>query len=122
MTVRVDWRASASLVGTVLKYLAVTLAIPVGVAVRYGESTVPFLVAAAVAVTAGLTLERLDPEPDIGNREGFLVVATTWIAVSLVGAIPYLIAGWGTASTLAHPVNALFESTSGFTTTGATVM
>ncbi|MFQ3295624.1 MAG: trk system potassium uptake protein TrkH [Halobacteriales archaeon] len=122
MTLRVDWRASASLVGSVLKYLALTLTIPVIVALRYGESTVPFLVTAAVAVTVGLALERLEPDPEIGNREGFLVVAAIWIAVSFVGAIPYLIAGWGSASTLATPVNAMFESTSGFTTTGATVM
>jgi trk system potassium uptake protein TrkH len=122
MTLRVDWRASASMIGTVLKYLAVTLVVPVVVAVRYGESTVPFLVTAAVAVAIGLVLEQLDDDPDIEDREGFLVVAAIWLAVSIVGAIPYLIAGWGTASTLANPVNALFESMSGFTTTGATVM
>jgi len=122
MSLRVDWRASTSLVGTVLKYLAVTLVVPVVVAWRYGESTLPFLATAAVAVTAGIALERLDPDPNINDREGFLVVALTWLAVSIVGSLPYLIAGWGTASTLATPVNALFESMSGFTTTGATVM
>ncbi|MFT4932525.1 MAG: trk system potassium uptake protein TrkH, partial [Natronomonas sp.] len=122
MNLRVDWRASTSLIGTVLKYLAVTLVVPVVVASRYGESTVPFLATAAVAVTVGVGLERLDPDPDIDDREGFLLVALTWLAVSIVGALPYLIAGWGTASTLANPVNALFESMSGFTTTGATVM
>ncbi len=119
MDLRVDWRASASLVGTVVKYLAATLLLPVAVTLYYGDSPVPFAVAILVAVGAGVALERLDPDPDIGAREGFLVVAATWLAVTLVGAVPYLVAGQGTIAT---PVNALFESMSGFTTTGATVM
>jgi trk system potassium uptake protein TrkH len=122
MKLRVDWRSSASLVGSVLKYLAVALAIPIVVAIRYGDTTIPFLVTAAIAVALGVGLERLEPDPDIEDREGFLVVAVTWFAVSIVGAIPFVVAGWGTTSTLASPVNALFESMSGFTTTGATVM
>jgi trk system potassium uptake protein TrkH len=131
MTVRVDYRASLSLVGSVLKYLAVPLAIPMAVALAYGESVAPFLVTILVAVGIGIGLERLRPEPDIGAREGFLMVAVTWLAVSLIGALPYLVEAYGlpglvpaTApdSTLRHPSNALFESMSGFTTTGATVL
>jgi trk system potassium uptake protein TrkH len=131
MALRVDYRASLSLVGTVLKYLAVPLAIPLAVAVEYGESTAPFLVTMLVTVAVGGALERLRPDPDIGAREGFLMVAVTWLAVSLIGALPYLIEAHGlpgfvppTApeSTLRHPANALFESTSGVTTTGATVL
>jgi len=121
-SVRVDWRASLSLVGSVLKYLSLPLLFPLGVAVYFGEDILTFAAVAAVTLTLGFALERLDPDPDIGIREGFLMVAATWLAVALVGTLPYIIAGAGTASTLAHPVNALFESMSGFTTTGATVM
>jgi len=120
--VHVDWRASLSLVGTVLKYLAVPLAFPLVLAVYYGDGVLAFGATIIVTVTIGTALERLRPDRDIGAREGFLMVAAIWLFVSFVGAIPYLIAGAGTASTLAHPVNALFESMSGFTTTGATVM
>jgi trk system potassium uptake protein TrkH len=120
--IHVDWRASLALVGTVLKYLAVPLLFPLVLAIYYGDGVLPFAITIAVTVTAGFGLERLDHARDIGAREGFLMVASTWLFVSLVGALPYVLAGWGTASTLAHPINALFESMSGFTTTGATVM
>ncbi|QCJ47799.1 TrkH family potassium uptake protein [Haloprofundus sp. MHR1] len=131
MHLRVDYRASLSLVGTVLKYLVVPLALPVAVALYYGESVVPFLVTMLVTAAVGTWLERLDPEPDLRAREGFLMVGVTWLAVALVGTIPYLVEAHGIpflfeplspASTLANPVNALFESMSGFSTTGSTVL
>ncbi|MFB6303516.1 MAG: TrkH family potassium uptake protein [Haloferacaceae archaeon] len=131
MNVAVRYRASLALVGTVLRYLAVPLLAPLVVAVYYGESTAPFVVAALVTAVVGTSLERLTPEPDIGAREGFLMVGVTWLAVAVVGAIPYLVEAHGVPglvaplhpeSTLADPANALFESMSGFTTTGATVV
>jgi trk system potassium uptake protein TrkH len=118
-SVRVDWRASCSLVGTVVKWLAVAMAFPLALAIVYGEGVTTFVASMAFAVGIGWSLEQLDDDPDLGAREGFLMVALTWLAVSFVGAAPYVIAGNGT---VAHPVNALFESMSGFTTTGATVM
>ena len=120
---RVDWRASVGLVGTVVKYLSAVLLVPLGVALYYGADEPTFAVAFAVTVAIGVGLERVDPDPDLGTREGFLMVALTWLVVALVGTIPYLLAGFvGTESTLARPANALFESMSGFTTTGATVV
>jgi trk system potassium uptake protein TrkH len=116
---RVEWRASVSLVGTVLRYLAVPLAFPLAVAVYYGRDAPVFAATLVFVVGAGLLLERLDADPDIGPREGFLMVALTWLTVAVVGTLPYLLAGDGS---VAAPVNALFESMSGFTTTGATVM
>src|SRR5699024_6097783 len=59
--------------------------------------------------------ERTDPGP----REAFLLVALAWLSVALVGAIPFVLAGTGS---FANPVNALLESMSGITTTGATVI
>ena len=115
----VEYRTSLSLVGSVIKYLSIPLTFPLAVAIVYGESVLPFVVTIAVAIVAGSAIERLDPEPELGHREGFLMVALTWLAVPLVGTIPYLVAGQGT---IAEPVNALFESMSGFTTTGATVL
>ncbi|UPW01124.1 TrkH family potassium uptake protein [Halorussus gelatinilyticus] len=119
MNLRVDWRASVSLVGTVVKWLAVAMAFPLALAVFYGDGVTTFVASMALAVGIGWGLERLDDDPDLGAREGFLMVALTWLAVSIIGAAPYVIAGQGT---VAQPVNALFESMSGFTTTGATVM
>jgi len=115
----VDYRTTLSFLGRVLKYLSVAPLLPLAAALYYRESPVPFLATIAVMVTLGVGLERLDAGEDLGNREGFLLVALTWLAVPIVGTIPYLVAGDGT---VAHPVNALFESMSGFTTTGSTVL
>ncbi|WP_248896578.1 TrkH family potassium uptake protein [Haloplanus halobius] len=131
MAIRVDYRASLSLVGSILKYLAVPLSIPLVVSFGYGEPVAPFLVTILLTVSFGFGLERLRTDPDLGAREGFLMVGVTWLAVSVVGAVPYLIEAHGVPpvvaptapdSTLANPANALFESMSGFTTTGATVL
>jgi len=103
----------------VLKLLAVPLVVPLTTALVYGESVVPFVATIAVALVVGLALERLEPDPDIGISEGFLFVGLVWVVVPLLGTLPYLVAGNGT---VAAPTNALFESMSGFTTTGATVL
>jgi len=133
MTWRIDWKASVSLLGTVLKYLAVPMVVPLVVAVVYMEDIWVFAVSIAVVVALGFALERLAPDPDLGPQEALLFVSLAWITVSIVGTIPYLLAGVGGDSTVGLStsstgalidslVNALFESTSGFTTTGATVL
>jgi len=131
MKVRVDWRASVALVGTVVKWLSVPMVFPLALAVYYGRGLGIFVASMVLTFAIGWLLERADTDPDIGTREGFLMVALTWLAVSVVGALPYLVEGHGIpfvlpaaapGSTLANPVNALFETMSGFTTTGATVM
>jgi trk system potassium uptake protein TrkH len=119
---RVDWRASVSLVGRVIKYLSLALVFPMLVAVIYMEDVGVFAATIVITVLFGVGLERFDPDPDLGPREAFLMVGLTWLVVAVVGTIPYLLAGMGSPSSLAHPTNALFESMSGFTTTGATVM
>jgi trk system potassium uptake protein TrkH len=122
VTVRVRWWTTLSVVGTVVKYLAVAMLVPFAVALLYGADVWVFAVTIVLTVTLGFSLERLDPDPDVGPAEALLLVAVSWLVVAVVGAVPYVLAGFGTESTLAHPVNALFESMSGFTTTGATVM
>jgi len=118
----VNWKASVGLLGIGIKYLAVTMLIPLVVAVAYGEDIWVFLVSMALVAAIGFAVERVDPDPDLGPREALLFVSLAWLAAAAIGTIPYLLAGYGTASTVADPVNALFESMSGFTTTGATVL
>ena len=55
----------------------------------------------------------------IGFREGFFVVAVTWLAAATLGALPYLLSG---DPQLDRPVDAYFEAMSGFTTTGASIL
>jgi len=119
-TIRVDWRASLDLVGRVLLYLVGPLAVPLALAVYYGESPIPFVVAIAAAVALGGGLRILgDPETELGPREAFLAVSLIWLLIAAVGAVPFVVAG---AGTIGSPLNALFESMSGLTTTGATVL
>jgi len=118
----VDWRQSIALTGTVIKYLAVAMIVPLVTSLVYGEDTVVFLVSMGIAVLIGLALEQLSTDRDIGPPEALFFVALAWFGAAAIGAIPYIVAGMGTDSTLADPINALFESMSGFTTTGATVM
>lgn len=54
---------------------------------------------------------------ELNRRDGFAVVTLGWIGVTLVGSLPYILTG-----VLRHPVDALFETMSGFTTTGASVL
>jgi len=128
MRTRVDWRSSISLTGTVLKWLTVPLAAPLLLAAYDGAPITPFLAAIVVTAVLGVGLERLSDERSLAQREAFLMVAATWFGVAAVGAIPFLLVGVlaGGASAFSGPVsgtvNALFESTSGLTTTGATVM
>ncbi|THE65242.1 TrkH family potassium uptake protein [Salinadaptatus halalkaliphilus] len=128
MTIRVDWRSSCSLTGTVLKWLAVPLAVPLVLALYDSTDPTPFLAAIVVTAAVGLVLEQLHDDPELGQRESFLMVALTWLAVAVVGAIPFFLVGLTSGGNSAFaglingPINALFESTSGLTTTGATVM
>ena len=100
MTWRIDWQASFSLLGTILKYLAVTMLVPLVVAVVYMEDIWVFVVTITLTVLIGLALERLDPKPDLVALEALLLVSLSWIAVSVIGTIPYLLGGLGTDSTV----------------------
>jgi len=94
------------------------LCLPLFASLVFRESLEPWVAAIAVAGVIGLLLVRVRPPADrhIRPRDGFLIVSGAWIAVSMVGAVPYLVTG------SLGPVDALFESVSGFTTTGSTVI
>jgi trk system potassium uptake protein TrkH len=96
-----------------------TLVVPIIVAWFYREpSVIPFLypLLGSLGVGLALSLAGLGRGPSMGARDGFLIVALFWVLLSVLGAWPFLLA------IEMSPVEALFESTSGFTTTGATVI
>ncbi|EMA46256.1 TrkH family potassium uptake protein [Halococcus saccharolyticus] len=119
LDIYIDYKSSLGFVGLVLKYMALAPLVPAAVALYYGEDPIPFLVTIAAMGGLGVVLDRLRSDAQLGHREAFLVVSLTWLIVPLVGMLPYLLAGQGT---IAHPANAFFESMSGFTTTGSTVL
>ena len=116
----VDLRGSLNLVSTLTKYLSLATLLPALVAVGYGEPAWPFLAAGAIFGGASLAVERATRGTHhIGSREGFFIVAVTWLAAAALAALPYLLSG---EAQLDRPVDAYFEGMSGFTTTGATVV
>lgn len=88
-------------------------------AILYGEDAVwSFLISIALCIGSGHLMARKRPENRVFYvREGFVTVALSWIGLSVMGALPFLFTG-----ALTHPVDALFETVSGFTTTGASVI
>jgi trk system potassium uptake protein TrkH len=119
-SIGVDIAAAFDLVGAVLLYLSPTYLFPTVVALLYGESPWPFLIAGLVTAGFGGFLQLVATGRELASpREGFLVVALTWLLVPVFGALPYVIASEGV---LGQPLNAYFESVSGFTATGATVI
>jgi trk/ktr system potassium uptake protein len=119
--IAVDVAAAVNLVGTLGKYLGLAALFPIPFALWYGETLLPFVVAGLVTSGLGLVLERLTAGSAgrVGVREGFLVVALTWLLAAAFAAIPYLFEG---GEQLSSPVDAYFEGMSGFTTTGASVV
>jgi trk system potassium uptake protein TrkH len=117
----VDVPAALNLVGMLAKYLGLASLLGVAVALWYGETVWPFVVAGAVTSGVGFVLERLTAGSSgrVGVREGFLVVSLTWLLAAGFASIPYLLAG---GDQLSSPLDAYFEGMSGFTTTGATVV
>jgi len=116
----VDVPAALNLVGTLTKYLSLAALFPAAIALGYSEPVWPFLAAGGIAATVGLGLERVGRgRPRVGFREGFLVVALTWLVAAGFGALPYLFSG---EDQLASPIDAYFESMAGFTTTGSSVL
>ena len=117
----IDLAAVVNLVGTLGKYLGLAAVFPIPFALGYGEPFYPFIVAGVVTSGLGFTLERLTAKAGghVGLREGFLVVALTWLLAAAFASIPYLFEG---GEQLSSPLDAYFEGMSGFSTTGATVV
>ncbi len=94
------------------------LAVPV--ALYYQEKIyLPILEAALITVGLGLVLwyfNRHAPKK-ILKKEGFMIVTAGWAMLALTGSLPYLLSG-----AINHPVDAVFEAISGYTTTGATIL
>jgi trk system potassium uptake protein len=115
----VDVGGALNLVGYLVKYLAAAFLFPTAIALGYGEAVWPFLAAGAATAGFGLGLERVTSGRErIGSREGYLVVSLIWVLVAVFGSLPYLLA----EPQLANPVDAMFESMSGFSTTGSSVL
>ncbi len=114
-----NYRMLGYLFGVLMTIEAALLLLPLLAAAVYGESVLPFLYTMAILLGVALPLILARPRKNLRffAREGFVCAAGTWILLSLFGALPFLFSG-----TIPHYVDAVFETVSGFTTTGATVL
>jgi trk system potassium uptake protein TrkH len=116
----VDVLGAVNVVGRLIMYLSAATLVPVAFALGYGESPWPFLVSGAIAAGLGAAVSYATRGPHrLGTREGFLVVALTWLVAAGLGALPFLLAG---DPQLDRPVDAYFEGMSGFSTTGGSLV
>ncbi len=107
--------------GRLVLVVGVAQLVPGLVSLLYRELATAAAFGGSAALTAAcgallLALGRRPGAVELYRREGILVVVCGWVLASAFGAVPYLAAG-----ALSSPADALFESASGFTTTGATV-
>ena len=112
-------RATLGFLGRLLLVLAAAELLPIGVCLWYSERAAAFAFLTTAAITAGLGWAAILGGRSSGvlyRREGILIVGGGWLLASLSGALPYLLTG------TVGPVDALFESVSGFTTTGASIL
>ena len=116
MNIRIVIRVVSSLM--IVIGVAMATSVPVGWLMGDAERELwqLGLSAAAVIVVSGLLRMLIKPEGAVGFREGFGIVTFSWLFASLSGAVPFV---WGADL---HWYDAVFETMSGFTTTGASVL
>ena len=113
-----NYRMITYLLGIILLIEAALLAFPAGVAMIYGENALPFFATMAALIAVSVPAVMLKPKNKrIFAKDGFVVVVAAWILMSVFGAIPFVLDG-----AIPSYVDALFETVSGFTTTGASIL
>ncbi len=112
-----------SMLSYILRYIifveGLLMLLPAGVAALYKEpSGFIFLACAVSCILISFPFTLRKPEnTDIQMKEGFMSVALGWIVLSIMGALPFVLSSY-----IPNPIDALFETVSGFTTTGASIL
>ena len=110
-------RVVLHVIGRVLKILSVLLIVPGIVSTLYHETggVITFALTSILSLIAGIILTRIGVTEDAGNKEAFAAVTLGWLCATFIGALPFAFQGISL-------VDALFESISGFSATGATIL
>ncbi|MBQ9097952.1 MAG: TrkH family potassium uptake protein [Clostridia bacterium] len=114
-----NYRMITYILGWILLFEAAFLLFPTVTALAFGEEAIKaFLLTIAICVLASaLLIFRKPKHKELRSRDGFVIVSLSWIVLSLFGALPFMFTGVTTSY-----VDALFETVSGFTTTGASIL
>ncbi len=114
------FRCSIGVIGYLIMFMGCAMLFPAFVALFYGEGELlMLLLSASISIVAGFLIGKLffDPGIELNVRDGFFIVSLGWILMSLFGALPFWLSG-----EIPRVVDAWFESASGFTTTGSTIL
>lgn len=107
-----------NILGKVLLAEALLLLLPMLCALYFKESVLPFVFTIIPLLALSLLLMLIKPKTDdLFAKEGFLCTGLAWILMSVFGALPFVISG-----DIPNYLNAFFETVSGFTTTGASIL
>ncbi|MBQ3947970.1 MAG: TrkH family potassium uptake protein [Ruminococcus sp.] len=115
-----NYRMITYVMGQIFKVVGLAMALPMLVGFIYGEEHVltSFGIPMLILLLLGIITTAKKPKNNsIFSMEGFVSVAASWIGVSMIGALPFVISG-----EIPDYPSALFETVSGFTTTGATIL
>lgn len=114
-----NYRLVSRLLGNMLLIEALLLIFPLSASFVYGASdAAAFLLTMLVAAVLGTPLSFVKPgEKKFREKDAFAAAALTWIVFSIIGALPFYFSGYFNGF-----VDCVFESVSGFTTTGATIL
>jgi trk system potassium uptake protein TrkH len=116
MNVKIIFRV----LGFLLIVEGIAMLLAFGIALIYGEyDQNSFLISAGISIFTGALLILLtsDAAKEIGRKEGYIIVSSVWILFSFAGSMPYIISG-----SIPNFTNAFFETISGFTTTGSSIL
>tara|TARA_R110000868_G_scaffold37111_1_gene131284 strand:+ start:26446 stop:27957 length:1512 start_codon:yes stop_codon:yes gene_type:complete len=116
---RIDFLVVLGILGSFIFFLGFALLLPLVIDLIYQEETWDaWLLSAGIAFGVGGALWYFfKPQNEVRIREGFLVVSLTWLLLSFVGALPFIISG-----ILPSYTDAVFETMSGLSTTGSTIL
>ena len=107
-------------IGMVLQFIALFMLVSAGVSMynNYDSAFSPLLLSSFMTLLLGIfPMFFVEKVEEISTKEGYAIVVGSWLLACVVGMFPYLI--WGGEFTI---MNAWFESVSGFTTTGASIL
>ena len=113
-----NYRMLRYLLGCILFIEAILMTLPLAVSFISHENIMPFVYTIVILLVISLPCVILKPKnTQIYAREGFVCVSAAWILLAVFGALPFIFSG-----VITNPIDAFFETVSGFTTTGATIL
>lgn len=117
----INFKVVAKVLSRIFFIISGALIVSAGVAIIYSEEVIPFFISTFIALLVGIMLlpagNKLKDSFSIQRKDAYFTVTVSWFAISLIGCLPYLFSG-----AIPTFTDAFFESVSGFTTTGSSIL